>query len=162
MIIRQPPRADWIAYVPWRPWFRVPAVAVCIAGTLAGLVYLVLGALHFLGVRILVDISPVEAVGIGALLAASGPLGLAVIESGELVVAKPGLWMGTNFIMWSAVDEVRDEPASLSIITPSLRRYWNGWSGRLAIPKILFAVPPDFGSRLRAWIQTARGQTSRG
>jgi hypothetical protein len=87
----------------------------------------------------------------GFLLAATGPLVWAVLLSGELVIARPGLFLGFAFIPWREISEVREDPLYLSVRTPSLRAYWNGWSGTFRIPKLLFDVPGGFGDRLNAW-----------
>ena len=148
---RRPPRAEWLAYVPWRSWFRQPALLLSVIGALGGLALALFGLIQTAGLVATNASDPAVLILAGVLLAASGPTLWAVLLSGELIIARAGLFLGFQFIPWREVSDVRDDPAYLSVITPSVRAYWNSWTGALRIPKFLFEVPPDLGERLRSW-----------
>jgi len=148
-MLRRPPKTEWLGHVRWRTWFRLPAIASCILATLGGLAFAIVGLVQVIRSDASTDASTLIPTGI--LLAALGPVVWAVVLSGELIISRPGLFLGFTFIPWREIAEIREDPLYLSVRTPSVRAYWNGWSGTVRIPKLLFDVPGGFGDRLNVW-----------
>jgi hypothetical protein len=133
----------------------VPAHAIAVATTFMGLLYALLALLPLAGLSSFTDLPPLHGVGIGILFAVLGPFLWAILESGELVVAREGLYLAHDFIPWSDVAEFRTDRSTLYVATPRLRRFWNSWTGQVGFPMFLFEVPPDLVDRLRQWRSTA-------
>ena len=155
MLIVRPPKHDWIGYVPMKRWVRLPIRWLFIGMTVVGMALALLGILHLTRV-VHLDADPNMLLLVGLLAVAGGPVLWSLVVMAELVVVKSGMYIGTQFIPWTALGDIRIEQGDLVIDTPSLRGFWNYWQGSVRYSKYLFDVPGDLIHRVQSHAEALR------
>jgi len=117
--------------------------------TVLGVALGLLGILHLTRV-IYLDADPSMLLLVGVFAAVGGPVLWSLLAASELIVVESGMYIGTQFIPWAALGDIRTEEGDLVIDTPSLRGYWNYWRGRVRLSRHLFEVPEGLVDRVRS------------
>src|SRR5262245_21721066 len=107
MFFRRPPPSERLAYVRWRPWIRRPALVLCAFAGVGGLGSAVIGLVQV--VRSGWSNDATVLVMTGVTIAVMGPAMWAILQAGELVIGRAGLFVGFAFIPWRSVSNIQDD-----------------------------------------------------
>ena len=77
-----------------------------------------------------------------------------LLKHADVLLSEEGIGLPHLFVSWSDIDTVNLRDTTLEIMTPRLRRYWNGWTGRLLLYTIVWQMRDDVLQTMRERIRT--------
>ncbi len=75
----------------------------------------------------------------------------------DIVLTEEGIALPHLFVPWSDINNVRLRETTLEITTPKLPRYWNGWTGRLVLYRLVWDMKDDVLEGMQERIRTHKG-----
>lgn len=150
--LRRPASQKPSAVLSTRGWFRVASQALIL--TLWALALVLTVVVILWDPPTSANLSRSNALALVFTLAAVLTYFQNLFASSDIVLSDEGMILAHLLIPWKEIREVDRKSNTVVIITPRLRRYWNGWTGRLTLYRVIWDIRDENVQQIEERVRT--------